>query len=1696
VLSQIAQEQVMSLKSLLWERAKNAAHSFSEFRKQARGRTRCSRHRLPPHLLMSLESRVLLSAAFINDKVADWTLPDGTTMGYLYGAMNSAGHIVDVGSDQLTGDYGPIIEAASGSHLEIVPGYRARDLAINDADEVVGIVRSTDHIPRTDLLAFWKFGMAPSKIVLPDGSGPTAQAGVWAVSTLEYKHVIVEVTYQDNTAVDPTTIKPSNLQLKGASGAITASDVAVSMENIYSADAYYLFTAAPGTYTVEFNEAPTDMCSNPATGLGQGATLSVSMVSSPDSPRDVSLPASHASSQVQSDLSYLQSPWVVKIRSSITPISGLALNDDGVVVMEGKQFGTWGLVMWTGNTFIFQASPYTDPKIADDGSVLATNSGQLLHFGPNLSTPKVVNVVNGVIQTALAGYAMSRDGSVVVYGVDAVETDPIMLGTGCFSGSVTLYAAVGIIPAQRVVGYEGDNTLDPGETWDGGADKWAYINHNAPVYAPSSVVIEPTAAPSSDSGVPTAASLQFVVYCGASVTWSSFIRVHATIAIGDGLSFQPSEPFSAEAEYGAGQNAPMYVRDGTSRITTSEILSEPLFGTIVSVPSADPLAVMANGKVIPTIRFPAYDSTDGILYMATEVIRPLLLVPGIAGCMPANNSSSTYSDWLTHRGCLDPKALEIDPLGHVYDDLIQTLTDGGYKRSPTDDSSASDSEMPTLFVANYDWRLPVAPVDGTEDGVINGILPSHSMPYQYGTDYLVYWLQQAAQTWEDKYGVPLDGVDMVAHSTGGLVARSYIQSSDYGNQVNGTKLPFVDDFTELAVPNEGAPQAWNPWHNNWIANFVYRNVLSAIVDAAWQKLVVTKTAGSISGFQPITLDSIKNPATGQPDPVKFLRKYVPSIRDLLPVYPFLDLNGDGKPEALTDGGQDEKNLLLMDLDQASLNGIYGQLYDMINMETETMVIYSDSEDTIGVTSKETGNWQTGQDPLNPFDPEPHQVFEFQVRRQAAAPYQGVYYYDPPRAKGDGTVPAFSAIGLPLPNPFDVDIGVPGVPKPKVNWRRFTTDANSLHATITSDDNDHTGLPSGREVQQTILARLSRPISSDDVSHTPSWAKYGWGNIFRVMTTDPVETLFVDSQGRRLGWTAATGPLNEIPNSVYWGDSTGIGFIYETDPGALTMHLAPLGDGQYLVSIGDGNNTLDYAGTLAAGETREITIPAGPIQGTGGGGVHLAMTQEPGGALVGKALVPGIKVAVENDLDTILTKGGGKVTVSIISGPAGGVLKGTTTAGVSGGVASFNNLALTVAGDYTLEFTYSLANGGEPLRYDLTVAQGATTIGVPKVATAGYTYGKAISLATTLKSSAGSGVMFTGTARLVRDDGTELATAALTGSGAAKFVFTAVPAAYTCTIQYAGDANHTAATSSAFTFNSNMAATKTSLAASAGSVYFGLPVTLTATASSSNAPATARTGNVTFYDGGVEIGTASLDGASRATWDIAVPVVGVHSFTAAYAGDAIFKASSAGAKKVTVKKDTANATLVSAVPATLAPGQDLTVTAQVGILAGVNLPTGTVTFKDGSRILGTVTLDGTGAASLATGFTTAGTHTVTAIYSGDSRTNAAKSAGVKYTVSKAVTQVAFSVPDATIVAGTSTAFSIEVTALSPAVLVPMGKVAIKEGTKTLVTLTLVGGQAKWDTPPTMTAGIHLLSAFYQGDGNDWASVSLPFALTVT
>ncbi len=226
--------------------------------------------------------------------------------------------------------------------------------------------------------------------------------------------------------------------------------------------------------------------------------------------------------------------------------------------------------------------------------------------------------------------------------------------------------------------------------------------------------------------------------------------------------------------------------------------------------------------------------------------------------------------------------------------------------------------------------------------------------------------------------------------------------------------------------------------------------------------------------------------------------------------------------------------------------------------------------------------------------------------------------------------------------------------------------------------------------------------------------------------------------------------------------------------------------------------------------------------------------------------------------------------------------------------------------------------------------------------------------------------------------------------------------HSITATCAGDAHFSASTSDPLTESVLKADTTTKAYVSVSRSVSGQQVTFTATVSAAGPGSGTPTGVVTFNEDYATLDTSIptiVNGVLTAKFSTFGLALGKHQITASYTGDDDFNASTSG--PVTEMVNQANTT--TTVRASVNPssfGQQVTFTATVNVTTpGSGVPTGTVTFKDGNKTLGTGTLGtvkGVTTASFSTGELGAGSHKITANYAGDGHVNAS--------VSKVLTQV--------------------------------------------------------------------------------------------
>jgi uncharacterized protein (TIGR03118 family) len=198
------------------------------------------------------------------------------------------------------------------------------------------------------------------------------------------------------------------------------------------------------------------------------------------------------------------------------------------------------------------------------------------------------------------------------------------------------------------------------------------------------------------------------------------------------------------------------------------------------------------------------------------------------------------------------------------------------------------------------------------------------------------------------------------------------------------------------------------------------------------------------------------------------------------------------------------------------------------------------------------------------------------------------------------------------------------------------------------------------------------------------------------------------------------------------------------------------------------------------------------------------------------------------------------------------------------------------------------------------------------------------------------------------------------------------------------------------------------------------VTITASLSAGPGNTGEPTGLVTFLDGTIPLGTASLSNGSAAI-NASFAGTGAQAITAQYSGDRVFLPVS---ERLPLQVTGLTATVTLDAPTSAVPGSTIILTANINSPSGV--PTGQVVFLDGNTTLGTSPLDATGVAILRVNTLAIGTHTLTAAYDGDGKFGATTSAGVTLDIANPDFSVATAPGSASVIAGQSTQFMLTVT----------------------------------------------------------------------
>ena len=331
-------------------------------------------------------------------------------------------------------------------------------------------------------------------------------------------------------------------------------------------------------------------------------------------------------------------------------------------------------------------------------------------------------------------------------------------------------------------------------------------------------------------------------------------------------------------------------------------------------------------------------------------------------------------------------------------------------------------------------------------------------------------------------------------------------------------------------------------------------------------------------------------------------------------------------------------------------------------------------------------------------------------------------------------------------------------------------------------------------------------------------------------------------------------------------------------------------------------------------------------------------------------------------------------------------------------------ALGTVGMYSINFLAANATGSTSQAFTLTVGKAASSISVAALPASPTTYGTSVAITATVPTGQTGTVNFESST-----DGTTYAsvsacTAIAIAGTSATCTTTALPTG-TADLEavYSGDTNFLTSTSSAYPFVVNKATSSVSVSAlPASPATYETPVTITATVP------TGQTGTVNFEsstDGttytslGISCATQSITGTTATCVTAALPA-GTADLKAVYSGDTNYLTSTSSAYPFVVNKATSSVS-VSSSAASTSVGTPVTYTATV--TGPGALPSGTVTFYDGTNAIcsGVALSSGTASCEVTYTNTTGSPHSISASYSGDANYNpvtSADSTGVSQVVS--------------------------------------------------------------------------------------------------
>jgi len=590
--------------------------------------------------------------------------------------------------------------------------------------------------------------------------------------------------------------------------------------------------------------------------------------------------------------------------------------------------------------------------------------------------------------------------------------------------------------------------------------------------------------------------------------------------------------------------------------------------------------------------------------------------------------------------------------------------------------------------------------------------------------------------------------------------------------------------------------------------------------------------------------------------------------------------------------------------------------------------------------------------------------------------------------------------------------------------------------------------------------------------------------------------------------AVTVQVEDANNNVVTTSAAAVAIAIGTNPAGGTL------SGTTSVNAVNGvatfnNLSINKTGTgytLAASSTGLTGVTSNAFNVTPGTASKVVFSQQPTNTQAGSSITPAVTVQVEDANNNVVTTSTASITVAIGTNPAGGTLSGTTSVSAVNGVAIFSNLSINKTGTgYTLAASSTGLTGATSNTFNIT--PGAASKLAFNVQPSTTAAGQAISPAVTVQVQDANGNVVTTDSSSVSItisspgafSGTSTTTVSAS-SGVATFSNLIPTVAGTTFTLSASDGSLTSATSNSFTVSAGALAKF--VFGMIGAQTVGTPFSVILTAEDAN-------GNtVTSYSGDGDQATLTLSSGTLVGSPVSVMFsngVGTQSVTITTAGSFTLTATGnpghasgiiGTSNTFTVNQASTSTTLTSSANPSVF-GQSVTFTATVtdSSSGSTGTPTGTVTFKDGTTTLGTGTLNGSGVATFSTSSLSVASHSITAVYGGDTNFTGSASSILSQVVSQATTTTAASASPNSITFGQSTTVTVTVSPQFGGT--PSGTVSVSDGlgkTGDTCNIILSGGTGQCSLTPSANGNL-TVTATYGADPNFKGS-SGTASLTVT